>query len=86
MLTPLLAAGVDKPGLAVIRSSHQETIHDNLGTVNVVVSLQGMELSAGHHYLCRSDARHAAEQDTATAIGHLQCPGAKLWRESPGDL
>jgi hypothetical protein len=45
----LPATSTDAPVLALTRPSHQETIHDNLGDVPVVVTLQGTQFGAGRH-------------------------------------
>jgi hypothetical protein len=48
--------------------------------------LRSDHAAADHHDLRRADARHAAHQDTAPAIGLLQRPCAHLRRKAPRDL
>jgi hypothetical protein len=47
VLAPMPVASADAPVRLVARPSHQETIHDNLGEVPVVASLQGTTLTTG---------------------------------------
>ena len=62
MLASPVAVGADKPGIAIIRPTPHQTIHDNRGTVHVVVSLQGVEMSAGGHLRVLLDGKpHGAQ-------------------------
>jgi hypothetical protein len=54
------ATGADAPTLAIIQPSHLETLHDNLGNVTVVVTLQGAALSAGRHLRVLLDGKSYA--------------------------
>jgi hypothetical protein len=47
MLMPLSAAIAQAPSVAISSPRHEETLHDNTGTVAVAVSLQGETLAAG---------------------------------------
>jgi hypothetical protein len=69
-----LAAGADVPILSIVQPSHGETIHDNLGEVNVTVALQGTNLSQSRYLRVLLDGEpYGAKLRTLSfAIEHVE--------------
>jgi hypothetical protein len=73
VLASMPVASADAPILFVARPSHQETIHDNLGEVPVVVSLQGTTLTTGRHLRALLDGKSYGQklQNLSFTLGHV---------------
>jgi hypothetical protein len=68
-LTSLSAAQTDAPVLLIAQPSDQETIHNNSGEVPVVVTLHGMNITAGWHLrVLLDDKLHAAKIHTLSFL------------------
>jgi hypothetical protein len=73
LFTSLPAASADAPVLLITRPSHEETIHDNLGDVSVVVTLQGTQLATGRHLRVLLDGKSYGQKihTPSFTIGHV---------------
>ncbi len=67
------AASADALHVLITQPSHQETIHDNLGDVPVVITLQGTQLAAGRHLRVLLDGKSYGQklQTLSFTLGHV---------------